>query len=162
MLTFDVSLTEKDIKRFALFKLNLKSKKILAPLIAFAAVFIIAVIIMLFNGISLFGALIIVCLVIILLLSFGRIYSAYQALVANGLDLLNKNRTFCLDKRSLRIICENNPAYSNQFSLYDLTEFHKTNYAVYLYFSKTNYVIIPLNQLSEKDRKSVVEILNNL
>lgn len=161
MIKFNVSLTENDIKKFILHRMNLKSKDTIIPFVTYILAIIVIIVANMFTDLGIVGWLVVAFLLLLLGFRIYRIYSAYQKILVKNLDIVNKAREFFIDQRSLSIICDTNENFCGKYSIYDLQHYDKTSEYYYLTFHNKAYIIIPRRCLDPSQDEELLTILNN-
>lgn len=160
MLKFCVSLNEKDIKRFILYNMGIFKIK-------FVIFFVIYLFILSFFYLNLLFFQVTFFYFIGFLLFFGffvfiifKLYRSFRNMFNKSLDIINNNRIFFVDERSLNIICDKNSSFSGRYFFYDLREYKIFKDILVLYFSEKRYIIIPLKFLKEEEKNVFFKILD--
>lgn len=161
MIKFNVSLTENDIKKFIVHRMNLKNKDTIIPFVTYILAIIVIVVANIFTDLGIAGWLVVVFLLLLLGFRIYRIYSAYQKILVKNLDIVNKDREVFIDQRSLSIMCDTNENFCGKYSIYDLQNYDKTSEYYYLTFHNKAYIIIPRRCLDPAQDEELLTILNN-
>ena len=80
MIKFNVSLTENDIKKFIVYRMNLKSKDTIAPFITYILAIIVIIIANIFADLGIAGWLVVAFLLLLLCFRIYKIYSIYKVI----------------------------------------------------------------------------------
>lgn len=161
MIKFNVNLTENDIKKFIVYRMNLKSKDTIAPFITYILAIIVIIIANIFADLGIAGWLVVAFLLLLLCFRIYKIYSIYQKILVKNLDIVNKEREVFIDQRSLSIMCDTNENFCGKYSIYDLQHYDKTSEYYYLTFHNKAYIIIPRRCLETSQDEELLTILKN-
>lgn len=160
MIKFNVSLTETDIKNFIVHKMNLKSKETIIPFITYVLAIVVIIVANILTNLGILGWLIAFFLFLLLCFKIYKIYSIFQKMLVKNLYIVNKNREFFIDERSLNILCDANVNFCGKYSMYDLENYKKTSEYYYFTFHEKAYIIIPCRCLNDSQSKELLNILN--
>lgn len=152
MIKFKVKLSKKDVKSFLIYKMQLFHPKNLLALAIYFVPFIIILMLLLLQTISLsIGLILLAMLAAIFGYTALRIYKAYKNAVLVNQKLIGKERQFLLNRYSLQINCED-AQLNSQYPLDALLRMEEEKQNWILVFSPDENILIPKHALDENQQ----------